>query len=181
MKITYKADKNKFYDEVRYLQEFLVRNKFLSVEDSQSEYGYYKLKTEKAYKLYQKEKGWTADGIYDTSKQVDFDVNGNDVIVGDNSGTIGVYVPSTSNDADNSNTDTKSQPFFNDYKENVFRKGNLNIEINYSNSITQKRIITGVKLRSLGQSIDANGEAIADVYEFVGKDIIENEGGTTLV
>lgn len=172
MKITYKNDKNKFYDEVKYLQEFLVMNKFLSVDDSKSEYGYYKLKTEKAYKKYQKEKGWTVDGIYDTSKQVDFDVNGNDVAVGDSNGKIDTRV-SNSTDNTNTDTDTESKPFFNDSKENILRKGNLSIEINYSNSSKQKRIIERVKLRSLGQSIDANGDAIADVYEFVGRDIIE--------
>lgn len=171
MKITYKEHKNKFIDEVRYLQNYLVSKGFMSVDIAQNEYGYFRLETEKAFKSYQRSKNLSADGIYDTSKITDFSVTGDDVSIDDNDGKIDTTIGSVK--LQEIVEEAKEKPFFNDDKENIFRKGTLNIEINYSNSKLQRRIIEAVKLRSLGQSIDANGDVVSDVYEFIGRDIIE--------
>ena len=175
MIITYKEHKNQFLDEVRYLQNYLVSEGYMKIEAAQSEYGYFKLETEKAFKKYQSSKSSSPNGIYDTSKISNFSVNGDDVSYDDNNGKINRMI--STNELEEIVEEAKEKPFFNDDKENILRKGTLNIEINYSNSKFQRRIIEGVKIRSLGQSIDANGEAISDVYEFIGRDIIEKTGG----
>lgn len=188
MNITVKTHSNVYDEHTKSIQITLCKEGLLTINDVT---GYYDIKTERAYKKYQKKNGKAATGVFNTEvlninnerELAIRDTNGlyaknmaryNDIDVpgGNSSTNSGSGIELSSKTYDVSTKDR--EPFFNDKKSPIFRKGNLDIVINYSNSQKQKRVIEGVKIRSVSQLISSDGEVIADVYNFVARDLIEN-------
>ena len=72
-------------------------------------------------------------------------------------------------------TSQHSLPFFNKNNNKTFRKAHENITIVYGASGEKAIKIVDVMYRTKSQSIDASGEAVYDVIEFVAKDAIETD------
>lgn len=163
---SYHNNNNSYSDEIVKLQKYLSVNNYL---DRKNINGYFDLNTEKALKQYQISNNLISSGIYN-SKEI------NTELVADNLNNNGVYRMITNSKQSNKSEtkpDKNHTTFFNDDKEYVFRKSNIDVIIEYANSEKQKRKIEQIKIRSMSQVIDTSGEVIADVYQFLAKDIIE--------
>ena len=176
MKYKYSTHSKVYSDEVKNLQSELSKYGYLSPSCIN---GYYDLNTEKSFKAFQKKNDEVPNGIFDTTgfsieeiskvdnngklnrSNQDLEPGGGEVGLSDGSGNS------------SSLEEREMNPFFNDSKGYVFRKGEIDILIEYANSTKQRRKIEGVKIRSMSQIVDTNGEAIADVYNFVARDLIE--------
>lgn len=169
MIITYENYKDIFHEDTKSLQVLLCQ---LGLLDNNDITGYFGLNTEKAFKVYQKMNGKVPNGKFDTSLFNFDDEEDNS----DNDGKLLTprLINNEVNERSVEQTNKDKLPFFNDNKEYVFRKGNIDVEIEYANSLRQNRKIEGIKIRSVSQMIDSTGEVIADVYDFIARDLIEN-------
>lgn len=69
----------------------------------------------------------------------------------------------------NNNTDS----FFNSNNADALRQNGIDIAIVYGADQIHTKTIKSVNFRSLGQQLDANGNPIYEMYEFIGKDLLE--------
>lgn len=72
--------------------------------------------------------------------------------------------------ADNNNN---NDSFFNSNNTDLLRQDDIDISITYGTNQTHKKTIKSAKFRSIGQQIDANGNPIYEIYEFIAKDLLE--------
>jgi hypothetical protein len=69
----------------------------------------------------------------------------------------------------------KHTPFFNSNNSQKLRNTNLEIRIDFGANHPLNKTIKHVFLRSLGVDIDASGNPLYKVYEFIGQDVEEND------
>ena len=159
-------------NDVEKLQRRLVNAGYL---DKSHITGYYDMDTKKAYMKHQRNNNVTPTGEFETEtfKNEQKEISNNDGKLYSSE----LYNLNSRGVAKNINNDKDTMEdcntFFNDNKTNMLRQGNVEIGITYANSKRQKKKITGVKFRSVSQVIDSSGEPIAEVFEFVGKDLKE--------
>lgn len=100
-------------------------------------------------------------------------------------------VPITTRPSDNSNfisrnADTtlpiqkydgssKHTPFFNQYNSKKLRKTNMELRVDFGNKNPNNQTIKHLYLRSKGIEIDASGNPLFEIFEFVAQDIVESD------
>lgn len=165
----YINNKDEFNEKVLNVQSNLSKLGYLN---SKFINGIYSLETEKAIKAFQRDKGLNVDGklseevlrVMDTPKTT---TNSN---LGKYNRSLYVNQNSRS-DSSGDEEINEQEPFFNDKKENELRKGTINIKIKYAE--TGYTTIKDVSIRSIGRQINSTGDAVFEMYEFIGRDLIE--------
>ena len=153
-------------DNVRKIQMQLAIRSYLSNSDVDSWFG---PNTEKAVKEFQKNNALQVTGEVDKAtweKLFSIDIESDD---SENSTET-----DTQYDTDITYGSNNYDSFFNENNNELFRKNNNDITITYGNGYKYK-ILKNVIFRSKTQQVNANGEPIADVYEFIARDLIESE------
>lgn len=71
--------------------------------------------------------------------------------------------------------DPKRTPYFNNGNSKTLRKTKFELRIDYGANAVVNKKITNIYLRSIGQELDASGQPIFDIYEFVAQDLIDSD------
>lgn len=131
----------------------------------------YNLQYEAAVKAFQEKKGLPATGILDKTTFNILSNNTSDKIISENDAKD----DSTSPLDKQYDGSSKHTPFFNSNNSQKLRNSNLEIRVDFGANHPLNTTIKHVFLRSLGTDVDASGNPIYKVYEFIGQDVIEND------
>lgn len=166
--LSYTNSKDTYNEEVLNAQRGLSKEGYLN---SKFVSGYFGLETESAIKAYQADNSYTVNGKIDTNVK-----NGlmkseevNNSLYGKYNRSL--YSVSSNKSTYNSNTIGPQDSFFNDAKDSELRKASVDIHIKYANNGTAT--IEDVSFRSIGRQFNSNGDAVCEIYEFIGRDLKE--------
>lgn len=166
--LSYIKDKDTYSETVLNTQRELSKAGYLN---SKFIDGYFNLETESAIKSFQSDNYLTVNGKIDSN--VKSGLLRNEEVENTSYGKYNrsLYTTSKVNPSDNSTTIGPQDPFFNDNKENELRKASVDIHIKYANNGTAT--IEDVSFRSIGRQFNSNGDAVCEIYEFIGRDLKE--------
>lgn len=166
----YINNKDEFDEDILKMQSKLCKLGYLK---SKFINGVYSLETEKAIKDLQRDKGFTVDGKISENilRVMDSPKISNNTSLGKYNRSLYVNENVRSDGSQGEETIDKQEPYFNDKKENELRKSTVNIKIKYAE--TGWTIIEDVSFRSINRRMDSSGEAIYEIYEFIGRDLLE--------
>lgn len=156
-------------ENVKLIQMQLCARGFLTNSDVD---GWFGIKTENAVKEFQSKNNLTVSGIIN-------EATWNALFNGSGSEPTDNTTNNNSSNSERTNNkiiygSNNSQSFFNENNTELFRTNNNDITITYGNAYKYK-VLKNVIFRSKTQQVNANGEPIADVYEFIARDLIESE------